>query len=102
MYPHNTGVYSFQPWGNHRNWVEDLSQLGYWCVNIGKMHFSPRDIDGGFHERVVVENPTSVNLAKGGKDDDWGQYLTFHGLERPNDRNKTDPEWAVDLEKPVF
>ena len=98
MYPHNTGVYSFNDWGNHRNWVQDLAQHGYWCVNIGKMHFSPRDVDGGFHERVVVENPTSVNLAHGRKDDDWGRYLTFHGIERPNDRNQTDPEWATKLQ----
>ena len=98
MYPHNTGVYSFQPWGNHRNWVQDLAQSGYYCVSIGKMHFMPRDIDGGFHERVVVENPTSINLPQGRKDDDWGRYLTFHGLDRPNDRNKTDPDWAVKLQ----
>ena len=29
----------------------------------------------------------------GGADDDWGRYLRIHGLERPNDRNKTDPNW---------
>ena len=98
MYPHNSGVYSFQPWGDHRNWVQDLADHGYWCANIGKMHFTPRDIDGGFHERVIVENPTSGNLANGGADDDWGRYMTFHGVERPNDRNKTDPDWAQKLQ----
>jgi arylsulfatase A-like enzyme len=98
MYPHNSGVYSFQEWGAHRNWVQDLADGGYHCVNIGKMHFSPRDIGGGFHERVVVENPTSVNLSKGNIDDDWGRYLTFHGIERPNERHITDPDWAVKLQ----
>ena len=39
MYPHTTGVYSFDPWGNHWNWVDDLADNGYFCVNIGKMHF---------------------------------------------------------------
>ena len=93
MYPHNTGVYSFDHWADHRNWVQDLNDAGYHCVNIGKMHFAPRDVAGGFHERVVVENPTSKNLDMGGADDDWGRYLRIHGLERPNDRNKTDPDW---------
>ncbi|MDP6777189.1 MAG: sulfatase-like hydrolase/transferase [Candidatus Latescibacteria bacterium] len=93
MYPHTTGVYSFDPWSDHRNWVQDLSDNGYWCVNIGKMHFSPRDVDGGFHERVVVENPTNKTLDNGGADDDWGRYLTLHGLKRPNDRQHTDPDW---------
>ena len=98
MYPHNTGVYSFQPWGAHRTWVQDLADGGYYCASIGKMHFIPRDIDGGFHERIVVENPTSVNLPLGNKDDDWGRYLTFHGLDRPNDRNRTDPQWVDKLQ----
>ena len=98
MYPHNTGVYSFQPWGCHRNWVQDLAESGYWCASIGKMHFMPRDIPGGFHERVVVENPTGMSLASGGADDDWGRYMTFHGVERPNDRHLTDPDWWTKLQ----
>ena len=93
MYPHTTGAYSFDHWGDHRNWVQDLSDNGYQCVNIGKMHFTPRDIPGGFHERVIVENPTNTAHANGGADDDWGRYLSFHGLERPNDRQDTDPNW---------
>ena len=93
MYAHNTGAYSFDQWARHRNWVQDLAEGGYRCVNIGKMHFTPRDVPGGFHERVVVENPTNNTHANGGVDDDWGRYLSFHGQERPNDRNKTDPEW---------
>jgi arylsulfatase len=93
MYAHNTGVYSFHHWGDHRNWVQDLADNGYWCVNIGKMHFSPRDIPGGFHERVIVENPTNMTHAQGGADDDWGNYLRFHGQTRPNKRNSTDLDW---------
>lgn len=93
MYPHNTGVYSFNPWAGHRNWVEDLADAGYWCANIGKMHFTPRDATGGFHERTIVENPTNKTLANGGADDDWGKFLSHHGLERPNGRNSTDPDW---------
>ena len=93
MYPHTTGVYSFDHWGDHHNWVHDLSDHGYWCVNIGKMHFAPRDIPGGFHERVIVENPTNKTHASGGADDDWGRYLSFHGIKRPNDRNQVDADW---------
>lgn len=93
MYPHTTGVYTFQPWAEHRNWVQDLADAGYRCVNMGKMHFSPRDVPGGFHERVIVENPTNRDQASGRPDDDWGRYLQFHGLERPNDRHLSDPDW---------
>jgi arylsulfatase len=93
MYPHTTGVYSFDHWGEHRNWVQDLSDHGYWCVNIGKMHLSPRDIPGGFQERVIVENPTNKTHANGGADDDWGRYMSFYGITRPNDRNQADPDW---------
>jgi arylsulfatase len=93
MYPHNTGTYSFDSWGEHRNWVQDLNESGYHCVNIGKMHFTPRDVPGGFHERVVVENPTNKTLDNGGADDDWGRFMRIHGVQRPNDRNKTDPDW---------
>ena len=93
MYPHNTGAYTFQDWANHRTWIQDLADHGYRCVNIGKMHFSPRDVSGGFHERVIVENPTNRNVASGGVDDDWGRYLSFHDQERPNERHRTDPDW---------
>jgi len=93
MYPHNTGVYSFQPWAQHRNWVQDLADAGYWCVNMGKMHLSPRDAAGGFHERVIVENPTNKAFANGQADDDWGRYLRLNGHQRPNGRNRTDPDW---------
>lgn len=94
MYPHNTGVYAFDDWAGHRNWVEDLADAGYWCVNIGKMHLGPIRAPGGFHERVVVENPTNGFLANGRDDDDWGRFLTFNGQQRPYDRHLTDAEWA--------
>ena len=67
MYPpHTTGTYTFQYWSDQRTWVQDLADHGYRCVNIGKMHFSPRDISGGFHERIIVENPTNKTQASGG------------------------------------
>jgi arylsulfatase len=93
MYPHTTGVYTFQHWANHRSWVQDLADAGYRCINIGKMHHSPQDAPGGFMERVVVENPTNKVHANGGADDDWGRYLRLHGEQRPNDRHLSDPAW---------
>lgn len=93
MYPHTTGVYSFQPWADHRNWVQDLADAGYHCVNIGKMHITPQNEDAGFHERIIVENPTNRSLASGGADDDWGRFLSRHGQQRPNERHKSDPDW---------
>ena len=93
MYPHNTGVYSFDAWAGHRNWVEDLSDAGYHCANIGKMHLVPLRARGGFHERVVVENPTTNFKQKGEPDDAWGEHLRRHGMERPLDRHLSDPDW---------
>ncbi|MBK1875812.1 sulfatase family protein [Pelagicoccus mobilis] len=93
MYAHNTGTYSFNEWGHQRTWINDLADNGYWCINVGKMHFQPRDVSGGFHERVIVENPTSTTTWGGQGDDDWGKYLSFHGEERPNYRHISDPEW---------
>lgn len=93
MYPHNTGTYSFFDWAHHRTWIQDLADAGYWCANIGKMHLQPRDASGGFHERIVVENPTSVNWGGGCGDDAWGRHLALHGHARPNHRHRTDPAW---------
>lgn len=93
MYAHNTGCYSFNDWAHQRSWVEDLAANGYHCVNIGKMHLLPRDERGGFHERVIVENPTSTSTDGGQGDDAWGWHLARHGMKRPNFRNRTDPDW---------
>lgn len=93
MYPHNTGTYSFFDWAHQRTWIQDLADAGYWCANIGKMHLQPRDASGGFHERLVVENPTSVNWGGGCGDDAWGRYLALHGHVRPNHRHRTDLAW---------
>ncbi|MBO2944376.1 sulfatase-like hydrolase/transferase [Paenibacillus sp. F411] len=98
MYPHNTGVYSFGHWAHQRSWVHDLTAAGYHAVNIGKMHISPRDERMGFHERVIVENPTSDFLRNSGVDDDWGKLLSLHGRSRPLNRHRTDPQWRDKLQ----
>ncbi len=102
MYPHNTGVCSFDDWAHHRTWVQDLADAGYWCTNIGKMHMGPVRASGGFHERVVVENPTKGYLKSGRDDDDWGRFLSHHGAERPNDRHLTDPDWREKYQGAVW
>ncbi len=93
MYPHNTGVYTFNRWAHQRTWVHDLRDHGYHCINIGKMHIAPRDNTLAFHERIIVENPSSNFLRNGRVDDDWGRYLSIHGAKRPLNRHETDPEW---------
>ena len=93
MYPHNIGGQSFFNWGHQRTWVQDLADAGYHCASIGKMHFQPRDVPGGFHDRVVVENPTSVDNWGGNGDDAWGRFLAHHGHARPNHRHRSDPGW---------
>jgi arylsulfatase len=93
MYGHNTGVYSFNQWAHQRTWIHDLCDQGYHCVNIGKMHISPRDDSLAFHERIIVENPTSNYLGQGRVDDDWGRHLSLHGEERPLNRHEKDPDW---------
>ncbi|MEZ5415577.1 MAG: sulfatase-like hydrolase/transferase [Opitutaceae bacterium] len=93
QYAHNTGVYSFDAWSHQRTWVHDLRDAGYFCVNVGKMHLIPRDDPGGFHDRVVVENPASMPGWSGSGDDDWGKFLNMHGLTRPSWRRDSDPAW---------
>lgn len=54
-YPHTTGIYMNGDRWTH-SWVEDLSDSGYYTVNVGKMHTAPYDAKMGYDERYVVEN----------------------------------------------
>lgn len=54
-YPHTTGIYQNGDRWEH-SWVEDLSESGYYTVNVGKMHTAPYDTPMGFDERYEVEN----------------------------------------------
>jgi arylsulfatase len=97
MYPHNTGVYSFNAWGHHNTWVSDLADGGYHCVNIGKMHTAPMYGDNGFHERFVVENKCENFAALGLEEDEWGQHLLKNGLKRPLNRADDYDDWRTRL-----
>jgi len=94
MYPHNTGVYSFNNWSHHASWVRDLAEINYHCVNIGKMHISPIFENIGFHERRIIENKSQKFSMFGLPEDEWGWHLRMHGYERENQRHKTDPLWS--------
>ena len=54
-YPHTTGVFENGDTWRH-SWVEDLSEAGYYTLNVGKMHTAPYETPMGFDERYVVEN----------------------------------------------
>lgn len=77
-YPHTTGVLkNADPWS--KSWVGDLSDSGYYCVNVGKMHTYPYDTKLGFHERYVVENKDRY-LEERYYYDEWDKALHARGL----------------------
>jgi len=88
-YPHTTGIYkNGDRWT--RSWVEDLSESGYYTVNVGKMHTAPYDTHLGFDERYEVENkdrylgdvPAGEPPLPGEKFylDEWDKALQARGL----------------------
>lgn len=85
MYPHGTGiVMNFQEW--QPTWVQSLSDAGYHCVNIGKMHTNPYDAPAGFHQRIIVENkdrPMFLEEHERAFYDDWDLALHARGITKP-------------------
>lgn len=77
-YPHTTGILkNADAW--KKSWVSDLSNSGYYCVNVGKMHTWPMDTKLGFHERYVVENKDRF-LEERYFYDEWDKGLHARGL----------------------
>ena len=77
-YPHTTGILkNADRWT--RSWVERLSNVGYHCVNIGKMHTFPFETSLGFDERYVVENKDRY-LEGRYYFDEWDKALQARGL----------------------
>lgn len=77
-FPHTTGIHkNGDRWT--RSWVELLSDSGYHCVNVGKMHTSPFETPLGFHERYVVENKDRY-LEGRYYFDEWDKALAAQGL----------------------
>jgi len=77
-YPHTTGILKNADTWQH-SWVELLSQSGYHCVNVGKMHTYPYDANCGFHQRLVVENKDRY-LEGRHFYDEWDKALRARGL----------------------
>jgi arylsulfatase len=94
-YPHKSGIFhNFQPWTP--TWVNWLSNKGYHCANIGKMHINPYHELGGFHQRFVVENkdrPLFLEDRMRAFYDEWDKALKSHGISKPSrySRYKEDP-----------
>ena len=78
QFPHTTGILkNADSWT--RSWIEDLSESGYRCVNVGKMHTYPYHTPLGFHERYVVENKDRY-LEERYYFDEWDKALKARGL----------------------
>lgn len=95
-YPHTTGIFkNADSW--KRSWVEDLSNAGYRCVNVGKMHSYPYHTPLGFHERYVVENKDRY-LEERYFFDEWDKALKARGLikqQRELYRKRSDYKQAL-------
>lgn len=81
-WPHATGVLRN---GLHwqRTWVGSLAQMGYHCVNVGKMHTIPYDAKAGFHERFVCENKDRYYEGRWFADE-WDKALVARSQLKPS------------------
>lgn len=77
-YPHTTGILRNADLWQH-TWVERLADVGYTCVNVGKMHTWPLDTPAGFHQRHVVENKDRFLEARWFFDE-WDRAFASRGL----------------------
>ena len=83
LYPHSSGMLrNEQPWS--QTWVPNLAQGGYFTASIGKMHFTPFDVEGQFDYRFNVENkqrghpyPTPESYR-----DEWDKALAARGMDK--------------------
>lgn len=82
LYPHSLGVLRNEDLWRH-SWVQQLSDSGYRCVNVGKMHTNPWETPLGFHERTVVENKDRDHPNVPFFHDQWDKALWSHGQTKP-------------------
>ncbi|MBK1783516.1 sulfatase family protein [Prauserella cavernicola] len=82
VYPHSLGVLRNEELWRH-SWVESLSESGYHCVNVGKMHTHPWETPMGFHERTVVENKDRDHPNVPFFHDQWDKALWMLGERKP-------------------
>lgn len=88
LYPHNTGIYGFQPSSGRLHWLPRLTAQGYHCVSIGKTHLPSTGFDESLHEQG---NKCAVKTA--GRDIDWLQAVRAAGYEPPYNLHETDPDY---------
>lgn len=100
LYPHNTGVFSFDPYTGRLNWTHRLRAAGYRTVSIGKTH-----IDGanhGYDERIAEQGnkcyPFEYDRENGKKQPSlWATELRAAGYEVPLDLHELDPRFFEKL-----
>lgn len=92
LYPHNSGIYGFQPSTGSLHWLPRLSEQGYHCVSIGKRHLPPT----GFDE-YLAEHDNKCSLKIRGEDCDWIKAVRAAGYESPFDLHDTDPDFYDNL-----
>ncbi len=92
LYPHNSGIYGFQPSSGSLHWLPRLSEQGYHCVSIGKRHLPPT----GFDE-YLAEHDNKCSLKIRGEDCDWIKAVHAAGYESPFDLHDTDPDFYDNL-----
>ncbi|HLX28285.1 MAG TPA: sulfatase-like hydrolase/transferase [Casimicrobiaceae bacterium] len=85
-FPHMLNVYrNFDQW--EPSWVRWLTEAGYHCASIGKMHINPYDAKGGFHQRFPVENKDRALFLEEPERaiyDEWDKALNAHGVIKPS------------------
>ena len=94
LYPHNTGVFTFDPWTGRQNWMHRLKDAGYQCTSIGKTHMGGDD--GGFHQRLAELGNKYVPVHTGGgisRYTDWHKFLLMKGYEPPVNLHEEMPDF---------
>ena len=96
QWPSTLGVLSNGQWldDDTPTWPAHLSAGGYRTAGIGKMHFMPWDLTGGFDERVSAEDKRHTYLP-----DDHYKFLRGQGIRRPHAYEL--PEYFESLGAPV-
>ena len=83
LYPHSSGMLrNEQPWS--QTWVPNLAAAGYYTASVGKMHFTPFDVEGQFDYRFNVENKQRGHPypTPGSYRDEWDKALAARGMDK--------------------
>ncbi|MDE2936034.1 MAG: sulfatase-like hydrolase/transferase [Chloroflexota bacterium] len=79
-WPHTSGnLKNGDPW--QQTWVGNLGKVGYHTANVGKMHFTPYDAQGGYDFRFNVENKQRFRQWRAYQDE-WDKELARRGMTK--------------------